>query len=67
MLFESSIDWMRPTHIKEGKLLYSVCTLRITFGQMGTPGPVKMTQKFSHCTHAITEGKARLLKLLRPE
>lgn len=64
MLFGSFINWMRPTHIREGKLLYSVCTLRIMFAQMGTPGPVKLTQKISHHTHAITEGKARLLKLV---
>lgn len=41
MLFGASIDWPRPTCIREGKLLYSVCTLTITFGQMGTPADTK--------------------------
>lgn len=62
MLFGASIDWPRPTCIREGKLLYSVCTLTITFDQMGTPGPVQLTQKTSHHAHALAEGMAGHLK-----
>ena len=28
VLFRPSTDWMRPTHIREGHLLYSICWLK---------------------------------------
>lgn len=71
--FQSSIDWMRPTHMSEGRLLPSVSwftclfqpetptqTLRKMFDQMsGDSDPVKVTQKLT-ITYGYIKGLEKL-------